>query len=530
MIPFDQNKPRRVIPRWRSFHATAISRELAGPPGPSRLLDVGARLDNKISEWGERPSIETATTLVESVAVLGKAPDAAIQAATFLVAPSSTATPHVKRLARAALGGFQAGFDLGETDARTTIQICRRRIRLNPRDALRWIDLARAYSAIGLNKKALRATEIALQLAPNNRFVVRSAARFFVHNDDPDFAHKLLLRTSATPHDPWLNATEIATASLIGRAPRFMRAARSFLEASDFRALDLAELAGAMGTLEIENGKNVQAKRLFRQSLLEPNDNALAQASWAAQRHRVGNVDPSLLESTPFSFEAKTLNAFWKGDWETSLEQSTFWAMDEPFSAGPACHGSFVAISVLGKNEEGERIALAGLRANPNEVVLKNNLLVSYAFQNRIQDAERIFYEIHWPKELEQNKHAALGLISARKGDFVSSHFHYMSAMEIAIENGDSEGWGRAAFYFFLELIRFHPSAGARTLKLAEKILEHQNSIEFRAYRERMKQEVQISSTSNLFPVDDELSGTWFETMISTMESTIERRERRKTR
>jgi hypothetical protein len=61
----------------------------------------------------------------------------------------------------------------------------------------------------------------ALQLAPQNRHVLRSAARLFLHVGDPECAHDLVARNDATKNDPWLIAAEIAIAYLLIAPSRF---------------------------------------------------------------------------------------------------------------------------------------------------------------------------------------------------------------------------------------------------------------------------------------------------------------------
>ena len=46
-----------------------------------------------------------------------------------------------------------------------------------------WVELARLYIMHDQVEKAERALLTALHLAPDNRFVLRSATRFFIHTD-----------------------------------------------------------------------------------------------------------------------------------------------------------------------------------------------------------------------------------------------------------------------------------------------------------------------------------------------------------
>ncbi len=444
------------------------------------------RIDNKIEEWRERGDIPAAVSLVEAAIVAGDRSEATQQAASFLAQQDTPATSATKTLARAVLEGFPSPRLPVEVEARSTIQILKRRLRLNPRNTVIWVDLSRLYSSQGHQRKSIRSMEIALNLAPDNRFVLRSATRLFVHYDEPDRAHRILVGSPATRHDPWLNASELATANLLEISPRFIKTARVFLESQNFTPRDTAELAGALGTLEVEHGKAIQARKLFRQSLIDPNDNALAQANWAANKHRITSVDMSLIERTPLSFEAASWKSFWAGDWKVSFEQSQAWAEDEPFSSAPACHASFLAVSLLDDFVAGERIAKLGLQANPEENTLKNNLMVSYAYQGRLTEAETLFEEIRWQKA-DPYRSAAAGLLSSRRGDLSGAVEHYLAAMELAYEKREYQSGARAIFFLLNEMKFWSPGHRERISKLADLMLKNISTSEFVAYKEKLR-------------------------------------------
>jgi hypothetical protein len=85
---------------------------------------------------------------------------------------------------------------------------------------------------------------------------------------------------SVVREDPWLLAAEVAVASVAGRRPMFVRQGRKVLESGRLPALQTAKLASAIATLEMTAGDTRSARRLFRESLVDPTDNSLAQAGW----------------------------------------------------------------------------------------------------------------------------------------------------------------------------------------------------------------------------------------------------------
>src|SRR5205823_4591050 len=104
-----------------------------------------------------------------------------------------------------------------------------------------WVDIARHYSIMGFNEQARRAIQKGVALAPENRFTLRSAARFYIHIGDPEVAHDILKRSEKTKSDPWLLAAEIAAATVAGRTSRLVRRGRGFLDTHPpFQATELA--------------------------------------------------------------------------------------------------------------------------------------------------------------------------------------------------------------------------------------------------------------------------------------------------
>ena len=119
------------------------------------------------------------------------------------------------------------------------------------------------------SQKAERAIRAALQLAPNNRFVLRSAARF-IHIGEPEIARTLLVGAEAIQSDPWLMASEIAIAEFLGKPSRLPknrvlrpRGARPRATRQNWLRLS--------GTLEAARGNGRIARRLLRQAVIGAN-------------------------------------------------------------------------------------------------------------------------------------------------------------------------------------------------------------------------------------------------------------------
>jgi len=101
----------------------------------------------------------------------------------------------------------------------------------------------------------------------------------------------------------------------------------------DKLSLNMSELGSAVATVHFNAGSDKQAKKLFLKSLVNPNENAVAQAEWAARR--LGIAIPELALSVPFSFEANSAHSYRELDVDKSIEQAIFWKDDEPFASRP---------------------------------------------------------------------------------------------------------------------------------------------------------------------------------------------------
>ena len=163
-------------------------------------------------------------------------------------------------------------------DARTQTRRLRRLLDDSPNNVPALMDLAQLQCAAGKRKAADRALVTAFALAPDNRTVLRTRARFLVHIGDAEQAHALVAGHQATKADPWLMATEIAVADLAGVPSRSATKARRMLAESGNASARTAELAAALGGLELDSGNVKAARALFRRALLTPNTNVIAQA------------------------------------------------------------------------------------------------------------------------------------------------------------------------------------------------------------------------------------------------------------
>jgi hypothetical protein len=193
----------------------------------------------------------------------------------------------------------------------------------------------------------------------------------------------------------------------------------------------LTELASAVGTFESGNRDLKHARKLHRFSLIAPTDNVLAQVEWLRQRD--SSLPQGDTRSTRGAMEASFWNSLLVGNWDFALKAVYQWQNDEPYSTRPALAGSFLASSILGDFKVAEEFANFGLRADPGDCLLMNNLVVAKARHNELAVAAPIFAKIHPDDRLTTYTYQATrGLLKYATGDEAGGAEDYASAIKLA--------------------------------------------------------------------------------------------------
>lgn len=472
---------RNIVPRWRDYLTTAHTRELDFPGAPPPQPPIAEEfIQHRQTAWSQDPTIENATELVLLAFVLHRF-DLALAPAHFLLMEDIQATPQVKRIAGLVLAPERLDDDnCGQPvtepipnvdDERARIHVLKLSLSSFPHNPILWADLSRSYALLGQTRQSVHAMSAALSLAPMNRFVLRSAVRLFVHFQEPDRAHYLLTSGSMTNHDPWLVASDIAVSTLLQRTSPFIRKAREFISSGTFSPFHLSELSSALATLDFRNGTSRKTRKLFKASLEDPTDNAVAQAAWAARRLSGFEVPPDALR-VPRSFEARAWASFSQGNWHDSMQNASQWLCDEPFSSRPAEFGSYVADVALEDYSLSEGFARRGLISNPGELPLLNNLVFSLANEGKLDEAEDLLQSATEadPKDpVVSALMATNGLIRFRRGDLQSGRDLYSRAMTQLGDARLQKQRALAAIYLAREEIRADTSRKADALEQAKE-------------------------------------------------------------
>jgi len=452
-VTFRGPDPRRnLVPRWRASNEAANAGELASVGSkilePVKVVTSG-HFEALRVDWKRNPSVEIGADLLSCGVAMGLVDDKEVHQAARLIEKSAVQDPLVS-IARRVLAGTIGRMadskaisfdpDRARADLQSQIAMHKRRVREYPRNAFAWADLARLYASSGQLAKAHDAIDVSIILAPENRFILRSAARFFVHASGKipkvsiDQGLRLLRKSRLLREDPWLMAAEIAVSAIAEDPTRILRRAKTLADADALHPWDLSELNGALGTLAIEQGGLGKPSKLFNRSLRQPTENALAQAQWASDAHQAVTIMPrSFEEFRAPPFEALALKHRTEGKWSEAIDDCRAWSTMEPTSTRPLILGAFIAEVALEDGNMAREFAERALVLEPNAYWANNNLAVALTYIDKLDEAQKYatkFQSESLSDDCEPAYWATLGLIEYRRGNREGGLDLYLKAAE----------------------------------------------------------------------------------------------------
>lgn len=447
---------RDVIPNWRSYRRTGKLGELfslKANVAPAPIFPI----QKYIWAWRENQAVPFAADLISAAIVNGNEqhPEV-IKAARFILASDTSSIP-LRNLAKSLLVSDLP--DYGKKDISTDetlrhlidndncnrelIRFIRQENNKFPYNPIAYCELARCYVQLGQTDKAIRAMGTAIYLAPESRYITRCAARLHLLIGDSESAHQIVAHNPAIIEDPWLLASEIAINTSIGRNSRFAKRGMQIIQSGKFSPFCCSELASAIGTLEMVNGKRKKCTSFINTSLLFPNDNSLAQAEWLKSEYLDLRLVFGDYSSMPLKSEADARYAFYKHDYVGALSESVKWIEDLPYDKTPILFSSSIAHTFLKDYDIAAKILRIGLIANPTDTMLLNNLAYVLALNGQLDEAETIMSKpLMLDSSLEIDSRvchtATKGLIDFRKGNKVEGRRKYLEAIELAnTKSGD---------------------------------------------------------------------------------------------
>jgi tetratricopeptide (TPR) repeat protein len=441
---------RHVLPNFRRFSDTVVLGELA-PAGAKAPPALPANLDEILASWANSPTVAVAADLLSAAVVLGASlPEVEEAAGYVLERPDEVSLPLrsvAKRLTRPAKDSSEGEnstslprlVSLLDTDRKERIYHRIARLKSSTKqfsnNPILYAELARLYLILGQDVRAMRNMQIALTLAPHNRFILRSAARMFTRLGQADRAFDLLRRNPLTRRDPWLASAELAVAGVTGRDAHLIKRATTLINSGDFSPASLAELTSGIASFELLNGDRRQSRKLFKKALIAPNANTLAQTEWAMSRDRLFDFDVKAFDVSR-NYEALALEAYNRGEWSSAVEHCESWFVDTPLSKRPILMASHLASVVLEDYATSQLFCQVGLLTQPHDPQLLNNYAYALALGGDPDGALAVIATVPSRSSIDDLRMQACllateGLAFFRKGHIGEGRHKYLESIEL---------------------------------------------------------------------------------------------------
>ena len=485
MSSFNIEKNRNVVPRWYPYNIA----NLVGDTQPNSAVDLREYISKqtykeKEADWLKSKNLTFASGLIGAAFTLGDLENPNVLDASKFVLENKRASNlsrHVaKKLLKVLTGDIDdlLEFNVSNNTERihNSISKIKKDLKEYPFNPIKWTDLAFYYSVIGQNNKADKCIVTALALNSENRFLLRSAARFFLHTQQQDKALYFLRKSSISKKDPWIISSEISISDSIDKTPLFLKYAKEILAKNDFDPHQVSELAGSLGNLEINRGSSKKGKKLFEMSLNDPTENVLAQIEWLKSKGELRSLDTNM--DLSYTFEAKARKHFRDRNYQEALKCALEWLGFQPFTTTPAAIGTYIASTALDDHESAVKIARFALIASPDNFTLKNNLAFSLALTNEKDEAKKIMEGIKYDSLTAMEKavcDATFGAIEYRYGNFDKGRELYKKSVELFKKINDEPKATLALYHWSREEERINPEAAKPMKEAVQELAKKYN-------------------------------------------------------
>jgi len=342
----------------------------------------------------------------------------------------------------------------------------RKKLILEPKDAITWTDQAINYIDLGNREKALKCIQSALSINNNQAFILRNASRIYNLCGDNGEAIKILKRSEYYKYDPQILASEIAFSQLENRRSKGPDFGYKILKEGNFNPHEITELSSALGTSEYFQGNLIKSEKLFNQALISPNNNSLAQSLWYKQ----DEISDEIFNLNNNSNEIQTHKRANASDFNNSLKFALKWIKDEPYSKRPyntAAHlsgvllGQYEKAIELEKENLNKQQQIKGKLSTEEDFSFRNDLAYYLLKNEQINEATKLLLPmmnlILTKTNLNHKEYfniATFGLLFYRMGKIDMGKKLYRKAIKYFIDH-DKLYNARSAFYnFFLEEIK----------------------------------------------------------------------------
>ena len=486
LVPED--KERHVIPNWRGFILTASQRELSAfTTEKQRSVDIA----RYIHDWNLNRDIYYAGDLIGAV-IANNIPinEDIIAAAEFVFHNRKTCSELLLTAAKYILGHntdvqLSAKYTnskmvldsiIQKPELYKSIADLKRTISIYPYNPISYVEISRFYAILGQNGQAEKHMRIALSLANDNRYVMRSAVRLFTHINKQEEALFILRHCQALKYDPWLLSADISLSSLLNRHQKYVKIGQLMIKDQNYSRNSISELSSAIATLEFANGALKNSRNLFDISLYDPTDNSLAQAEWARSRSLNINAEDKI-KTVSNNYEANTISSVNQDKYNDALFYASLWINDMQYATIPILYASHIAISLIHDLDISEQILLVGLSSNPSDPTILNNLAYVYALSNKISQAEQCIARANAYRDIPESTKSCLlatqGLLEFRKGNIDLGRKLYSEVINQTSNNISHPelNWS-AIINYAREEIRIHSELASSAINAVEKIKE----------------------------------------------------------
>ena len=435
-------------------------------------------------EWQENPKLFTAVELVgEALIIKDFESTEADEAARYILSHAGTSQKLIAEMAEA----FRRFHLLVNEDLNPTIEeinygtimTLKKSVRFYPLNSIAWNDLALSYATMGQYEKFRSAIVVALNLGKTNRYILRSAARCYLHFGEADRAAYILNKSGLCSFDPWITSAEIAISEGTGLVSKCLGKAKLLLEDDNLTEYSKSELASNLGTVQMKYGAVKIAKKMIKMALLDPTENSLAQVQWMTNslginKNQTDNLK-RLESEVPGSYEAQSLRLYWDLKFEDSFKAAVVWGKFQQLSSKPIVHASHVAELFLQDDDLAIKVLCNSTPAQKNSFEYFNNMAVSLAKTGKISEAEKLIAEIDTEKLSNTHKTvlvATRGLLKFRLGSLEDGRKLYEQAINEFDRVEDSVSAAVASYYFATEEKNAKSNDADKRIKEAVKRLE----------------------------------------------------------
>lgn len=404
MIHANPGQERHTIPRWNSIKMAEKLGELSPAKSTTSSSEhlPNPSLDYLLEDWKEEKNLPLAIEIISTAKFTNN--PALIDDVVLYAKNTISKMEHVPKLLHEIM------YDTNDENIypTDTHQSCIRKIKKSlakyPHNPLLWTELSREYVICGQDTKGEKAISIAHNLAPNDRIILRSIARYYTHIGDFERALFYLRKSERIKSDPWILSSEIAISNRLKKSSKYTKVAQKLVESKSHTPLSISELASELGTMEFLAGNSKQGKKKLSLATIDPFENAIAQIAWINEAvYSIDGVISNIPKSVDCNYEAQTKLFIQSQNWQSAQQSAGFWQEYQPFSREPAIVSSFISLDFLNDYQKAKETLQCSLISNPHCVDLLNNYIYTLILSGQLEEANQIYEKTKAIDTMEQS-------------------------------------------------------------------------------------------------------------------------------